>query len=198
MGPLSRRNFCQVGHLETADRDERLGPVRTCKQGGAIATFSTSSLSVGTQLLTAGYPGDFNFSPSTSNTVTEAITGPASRTRLTVSPARGFALQPITLTAVVGSAYATPSGTVTFTAGGATWRRLSLRPTASPRPPSAPSPQAATPSVAVGTSLAARPYRDLFLSSQTKDYRIRRGRLFFFFSAGEADAGNGGDRPAKE
>ncbi len=88
--------------------------------GSAVATFSTSSLFVGTHLLTASYPGDFNFSSSTSNTVTEVITGPATKTVLTVSPNPGFAFQPITLTATVGPADTAPTGTVTFTAAGKT------------------------------------------------------------------------------
>ena len=86
--------------------------------GSAVATFSTSFLFVGTHTLTATYPGDFNFAPSTSNTITEVITGPPTKTVLTVSPNPALPLQPITMTATVSSAYTTPGGTVTFMAGG--------------------------------------------------------------------------------
>jgi hypothetical protein len=86
--------------------------------GSAVATFSTSFLFVGTHNLTATYPGDFNFAPSTSNTITEVITGPPTTTILTVSPNPALPLQPITMTATVTSAYTTPDGTITFMTGG--------------------------------------------------------------------------------
>lgn len=87
--------------------------------GSAVATFSTSFLFVGTHNLTATYPGDFNFAPSTSNTITEVITGPPTTTILnSVSPNPALPLQPITMTATVSSAYTTPAGTITFMTGG--------------------------------------------------------------------------------
>ncbi len=87
--------------------------------GSAVATFSTSFLFVGTHTLTAAYPGDFNFAPSTSNTFTEVITGPPTTTILnSVSPNPALPLQPITMTATVTSAYTTPAGTITFMTGG--------------------------------------------------------------------------------
>lgn len=86
--------------------------------GSAIATFSTSFLFVGTHILTATYPGDFNFDASMSNTITEVITGPPSTTLLSVSPNPALPLQPITLSATVSSAYTIPAGTITFMTGG--------------------------------------------------------------------------------
>jgi len=89
--------------------------------GSAVAAFSTSFLFVGTHTLTATYPGDFNFAPSTSNTISEVITGPPSKTILTsVSPNPATPFQQITMTATVSSAYTTPAGTVTFMSGGTT------------------------------------------------------------------------------
>jgi parallel beta-helix repeat protein len=89
--------------------------------GSAVATFSTSFLFVGTHNLTVTYPGDFNFAPSTSNTITEVITGPPTTTILnSVSPNPALPLQPITMTATVTSAYTTPAGTITFMTGGKT------------------------------------------------------------------------------
>jgi parallel beta-helix repeat protein len=88
--------------------------------GGAVATFSTSFLFVGTHTLTATYPGDFNFDGSASNTITEIITGPPSTTFLSVSPNPALPLQPISMTATVSSAYSTPVGTITFMTGGTT------------------------------------------------------------------------------
>jgi parallel beta-helix repeat protein len=92
----------------------------------AVATFSTSFLFVGTHTLTATYPGDFNFAPSTSNTITEVITGPPSTTILSVTPNPALPLQPITMTVTVSSAYTTPAGTITFMTGGAPLATASL------------------------------------------------------------------------
>jgi parallel beta-helix repeat protein len=87
--------------------------------GSAIATFMTSFLFVGSHSITATYPGDFNFDDATSNIVTEVITGPPTTTVLnSVSPNPAHSLEPITMTATVSSAYTTPTGNVTFMAGG--------------------------------------------------------------------------------
>jgi hypothetical protein len=89
--------------------------------GSAVATFSTSFLFVETHTLTATYPGDFNFAPSTSNTITEIITGPPTTTVLnSVSPNPALPFEPITMTDTVTSADTTPSGTITFITGGKT------------------------------------------------------------------------------
>ena len=50
--------------------------------GGAVVSFSTSFLFVGTHVLTATYPGDFDFHGLTSNVLTEVITGPSTMTAL--------------------------------------------------------------------------------------------------------------------
>jgi hypothetical protein len=86
--------------------------------GAAVASFSTSFLFVGTHVLTATYPGDFNFHGSTSNAITEVITGPPTKTVLSVSPNPALPLQPITMSATVSSAYTVPAGTITFMAAG--------------------------------------------------------------------------------
>jgi len=87
---------------------------------GGVATFDTSFLFVGTHPITATYPGDFNFEASTSNTITEIITGPPTATVLnTVTPIPARPLQAITMTATVTSAFTTPTGNISFTANGA-------------------------------------------------------------------------------
>ncbi len=83
-----------------------------------VASFTTSFLFVGTHTLTATYPGDFNFEDSTSNVVTEVITGPPTTTVLTsVKPNPALPFQPVTVAATVSSAYTVPAGTMTFFAG---------------------------------------------------------------------------------
>ncbi len=87
--------------------------------GSGVATFATSFLFVGTHILTATYDGDFNFEASTSNAITEVITGPPTTTVLTtVTPNPAQPLQPITMAATVSSAFTIPTGTMTFLAGG--------------------------------------------------------------------------------
>lgn len=85
--------------------------------GGGVAVFQTSDLTVGSHILTAAYPGDFNFASSTSNPVTEVITGkPTTTTLNTVTPNPAQALKAITMAATVSSATTTPTGTVSFMA----------------------------------------------------------------------------------
>jgi arabinogalactan endo-1,4-beta-galactosidase len=70
-----------------------------------VATFTTSSLAVGSHSLTASYAGDANNAPSTSNTVTLTVTG---------APAFSISLSPASATvASGGSATATVSITPT-------------------------------------------------------------------------------------
>ncbi|HEV3198786.1 MAG TPA: Ig-like domain-containing protein, partial [Bryobacteraceae bacterium] len=83
--------------------------------GNGTATFTTSTLSVGSHPLIATYSGDSNNNPSTSPTVTEVVNPlpPASTvTVLVPSPNPAVSGQTVTLTATVTPASAT--GTVTF------------------------------------------------------------------------------------
>ena len=84
-----------------------------------VATFTTSSLPVGTYGLTASYPGNAGFAASVSTiqsvTVNAAIT---TTTTLTVSPNPAQAGQPVTFTVTVAPPpTGTPLGTVNFLNG---------------------------------------------------------------------------------
>jgi Bacterial Ig-like domain (group 3) len=86
-----------------------------------VATFTTSSLPVGTYGLTASYPGNAGFAASASTvqsvTVNAAI---ATTTTLTVSPNPAQAGQPVTFTVTVAPPpTGTPLGTVNFLNGAA-------------------------------------------------------------------------------
>jgi autotransporter-associated beta strand protein len=87
-----------------------------------VATLSTTSLTQGSNSLTAMYLGDTNFTQSTSPAVTETV-NLQSTTSLSVSPTTFSSGQTITLTATVtapsGSSL-TPTGTVTFLNGSTT------------------------------------------------------------------------------
>jgi hypothetical protein len=85
--------------------------------GSAVATYTTSALTVGSHNITATYPGDFNFDASTSNLVVQVVTGYPTATTLTVSPNPATAFQTITLSSAVSSQFGSPTGTVAFFAG---------------------------------------------------------------------------------
>jgi hypothetical protein len=84
----------------------------------AMATFTTSSLAVGSHPITAQYGGDPNFASSTSNPITQIINLKPSATMLTSSINPSVGGQSVTFTATVTStAGGTPTGTVTFSDG---------------------------------------------------------------------------------
>ena len=104
-----------AGPVTFLDGSTSLGTA-TLTSGGS-ATFSTSTLTVGTHTITATYPGDFNFDPSTSNNVTQVVTGYPTTTTLSAAPNPATALQAIMLASTVSSQFGTPTGTVGFYAG---------------------------------------------------------------------------------
>ncbi|MFD5114381.1 beta strand repeat-containing protein, partial [Streptomyces sp. NPDC058391] len=84
---------------------------------GGVATFSTSTLSVGVHSLTAVYSGSGNFTGSTSPVDTQTVTGAGTATVLTSAPDPSVFGQAKTLTATVAAvppAVGTPTGTVSF------------------------------------------------------------------------------------
>jgi hypothetical protein len=93
------------------------------------AIFVTSSLSLGTHSITAGYGGDTNYLPSTSPVLTETINAAAATTTTTLSSSLNPSTygQSVTLTAAVSSSTSgTPTGSVTFTDGASTLGTASL------------------------------------------------------------------------
>ena len=83
------------------------------------ATFSTSSLPVGTTIVEALYGGCTTYLASTSNTVSQVVNLVATTTALTSSPNPSQFGKPVTLTATVtkSSGSGTPNGTVSFYLG---------------------------------------------------------------------------------
>jgi hypothetical protein len=83
-----------------------------------IATFSTSSLSIGSHTIAAVYNGDPNFESSQSTTsITQVIVGEPSTVTVQVAPSPIVYGQAATLTATVSGGSDTPTGSVTFSAG---------------------------------------------------------------------------------
>lgn len=81
------------------------------------ATFTTSSLAVGSHAITAVYGGDSNFQGSTSATMVESVAAASSTTSLAASATSISLGQSVTFTATVTSLAGTPSGSVTFQDG---------------------------------------------------------------------------------
>jgi hypothetical protein len=96
---------------------------------GASATFTTSSLLVGSHAITVQYPGDFNFYESTSAILTQVVTGYPTSTTLTVSPNPAVAYTPVALSSTVTSSFGNPTGTVAFIAGSLTLATATVGPT---------------------------------------------------------------------
>jgi hypothetical protein len=104
-------------------------PIGTGSLTGSVATFSTSTLSIGAHSLSARYEGDAGHLVSTSATVSETITKAATSVTISASASRATFSQPMTFTATVTSATAgsvtffdgaTPIGSSALTAGVAT------------------------------------------------------------------------------
>ncbi|MGP0069832.1 MAG: beta strand repeat-containing protein [Isosphaeraceae bacterium] len=87
---------------------------------GGVASFSTTSLSVGSNATTAVYGGDGNFSSSTSTAINQAVNQAGSSTTLVSSNNPSVTGQSVTFTATVSAVApgsGTPTGTVTFSDG---------------------------------------------------------------------------------
>jgi hypothetical protein len=88
---------------------------------GGKATFTTSTLPVGTHSITALYGGDVNFAGSTSPVLSQIVNKAATSTTVVSSANPSVLGQAVTFTATVKSATSgTPTGTVTFKDGATT------------------------------------------------------------------------------
>jgi len=84
---------------------------------GEVATFTTSTLGVGSHSITAAYSGDANYTSSTSDAVTQTISQGASTTTLASSLSSSIYGAPVTFTATIVPSVANGE-TVTFYDGG--------------------------------------------------------------------------------
>lgn len=85
--------------------------------GGGLATLVNGSLGAGNHSITATYIGDSNYTGSTSSTLTQTVNQGTSTTTLASSANPVASGSPVTFTATVSGAGASPSGTVTFKDG---------------------------------------------------------------------------------
>lgn len=106
-----------VSFLETGQTQ----PIGTATLSGnpATGTFTTSSLPVGTDLITASYAGDTNYGSGTSSTVSQVVNQATTATAVSSIPNPGIAggTEAITAVVTVTQGVSTPTGNVTFMDG---------------------------------------------------------------------------------
>jgi sugar lactone lactonase YvrE len=117
----STGNLAATGTVNILDGSTQIGTV-SLAGSPAAATFTTSTLAVGSHQITAAYLGDTNYGAGTSAPITQVVTQVQTTTTLTAAPNPGFAGGPVALTATVApvQGVATPTGLVVFTSGGVT------------------------------------------------------------------------------
>jgi Bacterial Ig-like domain (group 3) len=105
-----------TGTVEFFDGVTELGTGSLNKSG--LATFTTSTLAVGSHSITAEYEGDSNFNGSTSAPLSQTVNLPSTSTRIESSRNPSVYGQSVTFTArVVSTQHGTPTGIVTFEDG---------------------------------------------------------------------------------
>jgi hypothetical protein len=124
---VTSANAVQGGTVSFEDGATILGSGPINQSG--VATFSTSSLQVGTHALTAVYSGDSAFRSSTSNTVQLVVQGDTTATTLTATPNPAAVGTSVTFTASVTNTITpagVPTGPITFLDGTAALGQASL------------------------------------------------------------------------
>jgi MYXO-CTERM domain-containing protein len=84
---------------------------------GGIATFATTTLTVGAHSITAAYGGSASYDVSTSATLTQNVNAAAATVALKAAPSPATYGGAVTLTATLTGANGTPTGTIAFTDG---------------------------------------------------------------------------------
>jgi autotransporter-associated beta strand protein len=116
--PPSTGGPTPTGSITFMDGTAFLG---TATLNNAVATFTTSSLSVGTHSITAIYINDGNYSSSTSPAVNQVITSAAPTVTVAVSNGNPVSNEAVVISASVAAvspATGTPTGTVNFFSNG--------------------------------------------------------------------------------
>ncbi|MFO0888837.1 MAG: Ig-like domain-containing protein [Isosphaeraceae bacterium] len=106
------------GSVTFRDGTTTLGSVALNDSG--VATFSTSTLAVGTRSITASYGGDARFGSSDSNAVSQVVSQASTTTALANNPSTSVFGQSVSMTATVtvtAPGGGTPTGTVNFLSG---------------------------------------------------------------------------------
>ncbi len=107
-----------TGTVSFLDGGTQIG-TGTLSGNPGIATFTTTTLNMGTHTITVSYPGDTYNGPSVSAPLNQVVKQAQTATTVTAAPSPGIAGGPETITATVTvtAGSGTPTGTVTFTSG---------------------------------------------------------------------------------
>ncbi len=116
VSPVSPGTGSPTGTVIFSNGSTQIG-TETISDG--VATLTTTTLPVGTDSITAVYSSDSNYTVSTSAALNQVVTSGTSSVTASASNTNPFALQSITLTAIVAgvTGLGTPTGTVTFFTG---------------------------------------------------------------------------------
>lgn len=120
VAPVSPGTGTPTGTITFFNGSTQLGTPANLADG--VGSFTTTSLTTGTSSITAVYSGDGNYKTSTSAALSQTIEAGAAQVTVSASNSNPFALQPISLTAIVSAAagLGTPTGSVTFTTASGT------------------------------------------------------------------------------
>jgi len=101
------------------DGNQQIGTA-TLAGAQAQASFTTSSLAVGSHAITASYQGDANYKPGVSAPISVSVSQAQTAVAVSAVPATAIAGAPVAFIAAINvtQGVATPTGTVTFTSGG--------------------------------------------------------------------------------
>jgi hypothetical protein len=124
--PVSPSSGTPSGTVTFLDGAATLGSASLNGANPDIATFTTSTLAVGTHTITATYGGDSNYNSSTSLTLIQTVNKFTATTTVTSSLNPALINQTITFTATVSGSAGTPTGTVTFLDGSSTLTTATL------------------------------------------------------------------------
>ncbi len=127
--PGSNAGGDPTGTVTFKDGATTIGTGTLSTSGGVTtATFSTSSLAIGSHSITAVYAGDTNFTGSTSAVLTQTVNKTATTSTLTSSQNPSVFGQSVTFTVTVtsNSGGGTPTGSVTFNDGATTLTTTTL------------------------------------------------------------------------
>ncbi len=116
---VTSANGSPSGSVSFVDGTKTLGTA-TINTSTHQATFSTTTLALGSHSVKAVYAGATAFAASSSAAISEQILPPASSTSLATSTNAANFGQPITLTATVSATGGSPTGSVTFLDGSTT------------------------------------------------------------------------------
>ena len=110
-------NIGSIPNGDTVTFSDGSSVLGTAPTESGVAIFGTSSLSPGSNSITAAFQGDSVYNASTSPALNQSVSKNATTTSLSSNPTSATYGRPVTFSATVGSTGATPTGSVVFKNG---------------------------------------------------------------------------------